>query len=341
MRVRTPFSSPPEDDRSIDSAPFEDDRSTQSVEGIFAHLRLNGQVDDDYDDDDAFDGLERTRLSPYRVGLLLIILVLIAAGGVFTFSGMRTRLSGGVARLADALGTAPTRPVMAQPARLAPPPVVAAVVTPPASTPIPPPQGEGTTPQPGTVALPAPEPVHAPADAAVETAVSVPQPSPSPRFTKPAETPASSPARPERAVSPAVQPPAPPAPAPLAAIAPSVPRAPSGASFKVRLSFTADQSDHAAVFAAQLRREGFKVTSIRIPVIHGRWPGVAFFFNADREKAKLIARQLAAVTGGNEHARLSPRHPYAKSGTIDVSLITSTTSAGRTSQKRARAHRLP
>jgi hypothetical protein len=335
MRVRTPFSSLPEDDRSIDPAPFEDDRSTQSVEGIFAHLRLNGQVDDDYDDDQAFDGTERTRLSPYRVALLLLILVMIGAGGLLALPGMKARLSGGVAGIEDALGIAPTGqviaptgPVIAQAARLAPPPVAT------------PPDG-GTMSQPATVAPPGPEPAQAPAQAVAGNAASVPQPSLSPPSTIPAELPASPPARPELAVSPAVQPPVSPAPAPLAAIAPSVAPLPLGDSFKVRLSFTPDQSAHAAVFAAQLRREGFKVTSIRIPVIHGRWPGVAFFFNADREKAKLIARQLAAVTGSNEHARLSPRHPYPKSGTIDVSLIKTTTSGGRTSEKRAHTHRLP
>jgi hypothetical protein len=119
----------------------------------------------------------------------------------------------------------------------------------------------------------------------------------------------------------------------LAAIVPRMVKAPVEGPLNVRLSFTADQSNHAAAFAGQLRREGFKVTSIVIPVIHGRWPGVAYFFDSDREKARLIARQLAAVIGRNEHARRSPRHPYPKPGTVEVSLLRTTKSSGGSSRK--------
>ena len=63
------------------------------------------------------------------------------------------------------------------------------------------------------------------------------------------------------------------------------------------------------------------MTSIVIPVTPGRWPGVAFFFDSDRAKARLIARQLTAATGRTEHARLSDRHPYPKPGTVEVSLL--------------------
>jgi hypothetical protein len=98
---------------------------------------------------------------------------------------------------------------------------------------------------------------------------------------------------------------------------------------RVALSFTADEAATATAFAQRLRRQGYAVTSLVIPVTPGRWPGVAFFFDRDRDKARAIAAQLGAVTGRHEHARLSPRHPYPNPGTVEVSLlIDRTTAAG-------------
>jgi hypothetical protein len=108
---------------------------------------------------------------------------------------------------------------------------------------------------------------------------------------------------------------------PKAATATAVPRPPLDQHLRVELSFTADEARTAAAFAHQLRRQGFAVTSLVIPVTPGRWPGVAFFFDSDRAKARAIAEQLGTVTGRHEHARLSPRHPYPKPGTIEVSLL--------------------
>jgi hypothetical protein len=93
------------------------------------------------------------------------------------------------------------------------------------------------------------------------------------------------------------------------------------ARVQVRLSYTADEATKAAMLSRNLVGKGFNVTSILIPVTPGRWPGVAYFFDSDRENARLIIRQMTVVTGKTEHARLSPRRPYPGPGTIEVSLI--------------------
>jgi hypothetical protein len=87
------------------------------------------------------------------------------------------------------------------------------------------------------------------------------------------------------------------------------------------LNFTSDEAKVAEGFARKLRRQGFAVVSVIIPATPGRWPGVAFFFDSDGEKSRMIARQLQDVTGRHEHARLSARHPYPKPGTVEVSLL--------------------
>jgi hypothetical protein len=109
--------------------------------------------------------------------------------------------------------------------------------------------------------------------------------------------------------------------------------APLDQHLRVELSFTADEAGAAADFAHRLRREGFAVTSHVIPVTLGRWPGVAFFFDSDRAKARAIAQQLGMVTRRHEHARLSPRHPYPKAGTVEVSLLGDRTTQARSSGK--------
>ncbi|HTH99528.1 MAG TPA: hypothetical protein VL752_01175 [Acidisoma sp.] len=93
------------------------------------------------------------------------------------------------------------------------------------------------------------------------------------------------------------------------------------APLRVKLNFTSDEAHVAEAFARKLRQQGFTVTNIIIPETPGRWPGVAFFFDSDQAKSRLIARELQDVTGRHEHARLSPRHPYPKPGTVEVSLL--------------------
>jgi hypothetical protein len=137
---------------------------------------------------------------------------------------------------------------------------------------------------------------------------------------------------PQPAAAPKADPPKAAAPKPATAAA-SRPTPPLDQHLRVALSFTADEAPTAAAFAQQLRRQGFAVTSIVIPVTPGRWPGVAFFFDSDRARAHTIAQQLGAVTGRHEHARLSPRHPYPRPGTVEVSLLSNRRTAARTSGK--------
>ena len=90
---------------------------------------------------------------------------------------------------------------------------------------------------------------------------------------------------------------------------------------RVMLSFTSDETEKAAAFARQLRDEGFAVTEQTITPNPNRWPGVAFFFEEDVDKAALLARELSVITGRTEHARLSDRRPYGAAGTVEVSLL--------------------
>lgn len=128
------------------------------------------------------------------------------------------------------------------------------------------------------------------------------------------------------ATAPIVIPPATAAPdlsAKPAAVSAAPTVAPAAAPFKVRLSYTLGETPKADFLANQLQHEGLEVTRILIPEATGRWPGVAFFFPADRDEASAIARQLSEITGRHEHARLSDRHPYPAAGTIEVSLLKS------------------
>ncbi|HEX3982131.1 MAG TPA: hypothetical protein VHX12_00410 [Acidisoma sp.] len=113
-----------------------------------------------------------------------------------------------------------------------------------------------------------------------------------------------------------------PAAAPVAhAAAPTVPTSRPSAHFGVRLSFTMDESNNADAFIKILRREGFDVVSTIIPHQPDRWPGVAYFYEGDRDTAILIAGQLRSVTGQAERARHSTRRPYSHAGIIEVSLL--------------------
>jgi hypothetical protein len=136
--------------------------------------------------------------------------------------------------------------------------------------------------------------------------------------------------------APAAQAPASPAPVAAAAV-PRGAAAPVAEPVRVRLSFTAEESKTGEAFARQLRQEGYTVTSTVIHGSAGRWPGVAYFFRSDRETARLIARQLTAITGRTERARMSPRRPYPRPGTVEVSLLRYAKSGGTTGK---RAHRL-
>ncbi|MCB8879795.1 hypothetical protein ACELLULO517_06080 [Acidisoma cellulosilytica] len=146
-------------------------------------------------------------------------------------------------------------------------------------------------------------------------------------------------------VKPAPPPPAAPAaqPAPLKTVAAAAPQVvPASAAvdlhFNVRLSFTADEQQKATAFVDRLRREGFTVTTVVIAPNPNRWPGVAFFFDSDVDKAALIARQLSEATGRTEHARLSDRHPYPQAGTVEVSLLDHAKPKPEKAEKRSHSH---
>jgi hypothetical protein len=360
VRVRTPLSSQLQDNPPVGLFP-RDNRRSQSVQAIFDHLHVQDDVEDTLGEDEMADGVKRSRRRLGKVTLAAILLVILGAGGLSAVLSVRSPLSGRGSGPGYVLSATLTGPEHAPSARLASRAIDIAIAPHPLSLPARSPHAEVAIPQPASLplpSLPTPEPILASPQVRAEDVVSVSLPtllSPSanpavlgklrsPRtdlmaapetIEAPGKSSGTSP-RPEVAVSPA------PSAGPKPALQTSpVAAAPVEEPLKVRLSFTADQSEHAAALAAQLRREGFEVISIVIPVTHGRWPGVAFFFNSDREKARMIARQLAVLTGRKEHARLSPRHPYLEPGTVEVSLLSTTTSGGRTSGKRAHTQRLP
>jgi hypothetical protein len=169
----------------------------------------------------------------------------------------------------------------------------------------------------------APKPIP-PAPAPVKLALAPPAPPP-PVVTKPPvqltlTQPAPAPAAP------------PPLPKPVVTPPKVAPTPPPDAHVAIRLSFESDEAEAAETFTARLRQQGYTVTTALIPVTPGRWPGVAFFFDSDREHARVIAQQLSAITGRTEHSRLSNRHPYPQAGTVEVSLL-------KTAPSKSRAHR--
>jgi hypothetical protein len=189
--------------------------------------------------------------------------------------------------------------------------------------------------------LPAVSEVKAP-PAAISVSANAPPPSSNVVVAEPHPVPRVSPGAVPPTISPVVTSPAPAVPAAAPALlkkADTLPLAapaavPAAAPFRVMLNFTADEAKAAEGFARALQRQGFTVVSIIIPVTPGRWPGVAFFFDSDGEKSRMIARELGDVTGRHEHARLSARHPYPKPGTVEVSLLKYTKS-----KKATPAHR--
>jgi hypothetical protein len=210
-----------------------------------------------------------------------------------------------------ALSPVPPHPVVVTLAMPLPHPIELQPATrPPAPSPVPP------HPVVVTLAMPLPHPIEL-------------QPVAAPHPDKPAATPAPPP---HMAIAqiPAVR---------AVAAATRIVRA-AELHFNVRLSFTTNEAASAATFARALRQQGFTVTSIVIPATLGRWPGVAYFYESDRDKALLIARQLTALTGTHEHARLSPRHPYPGPGTVEVSLLGDPRPKSRGPDKQARAKRL-
>jgi hypothetical protein len=198
----------------------------------------------------------------------------------------------------------------------------------------------GTAPSPRPTPVPAglmPSPATAAAPHATILAAAAPPP-------PPIEA-APSPTRSQPAIAKAATAP-PPVAAPkahplTAAAARPTPTPPLDQHLRVELSFTSDEAGTAAAFAHELRRQGFAVTSRVIPATPGRWPGVAFFFDSDRAQARALARQLGAVTGRHEHARLSPRHPYPKPGTVEVSLLSNRTPAAGSAGRASDPHRRP
>jgi hypothetical protein len=211
---------------------------------------------------------------------------------------------------------------------------------------------ERTPPHPRTVGPPETTTVTmlaAPASAPPQTPEQTPKP-PANILAKPVVKPvALAPKVPPAPVAPVAVPhaipaaPVAPKPAPAKAETPTltIVPPPAGPHFNVALSFTADETARAAAFARALRQQGFTVRSIVIPPTIGRWPGVAFFFDRDRAKALLIARQLTALTGTHQHARLSDRHPYPGPGTVEVSLLDNRKPKTRGPAKTHAAHRRP
>jgi hypothetical protein len=282
----------------------------------------------------------RARRWPTRVALAALAVIVIGAGTVFALPGMRSRFLGSTSETA---GVPPkTAPVAetGQPAAPASHPQAVAEALPP-----PPPPAQAAVSQPAP--LPQPAPAASPKTALPLAAAALPEPlhaapPPPAQSAPPAAAPTSpvlpvaSLAAPAVPAAPAAQAPAAPAPA-VAAAVPKAAAAPVAEPVRVRLSFTAEESKVGEAFARQLRQEGYTVTSTVIHGSSGRWPGVAYFFRSDRETARLIARQLTAVTGRTERARMSPRRPYPRPGTVEVSLLRYAKSGGTTGK---RAHRL-
>ena len=339
--------------------PSEDGQS-QSIQWLFEanHLYVQGRFQR-LEQNDYVSSDEESRRLYYRTAAAFMVVVIAGAGAFLAIHGTRHRSSVREAEAnhseakalpAPALATialpkppSPVKSVVVPALRPAPQPETVVVATadpapsPKVAAPAPSPadtektaipqaatrSGAGSTPMTGGVAAAGPTD----RSSLVEQAAALQIPSSGTGFPAPAAEPN------------LVYPPAPAnqasvmrPPAKLAA-AVAVPRKfslPAAKPFKVQLSFTAGESRLGAAFARQLQQEGYQVTSAVIPVARGRWPGVAFFFRSDREKARLIARQLAAVTGRHEHARLSPRHPYPKPGVVEESLIDAVgTHAGR------------
>jgi hypothetical protein len=310
--------------------------------------------------------VRRSRRWPPRVALAALAVVVIGAGVVFALPEMRSRFAGLKSETASIPPKTTAVAETGQPAAPASHPQAVAVALPPPPPPAQVAVSQPAPPQPSPAAPPKtalpplsaaalPEPVHAAPPSPVAMALPAPTPA-EPAQSAPAAAGPTSPVLPVASLptsgSPDAQPApiaAPPVPAAPAAQAPAAPApvaagaVPKGATtpaaepFRVRLSFTAEQSNIGEAFARQLRQEGYVVTSTVIHATSGRWPGVAYFFRSDRETARLIARQLTAITGRNEHARMSPRHPYPRPGTIEVSLLRYSKSGGTTGK---RAHRL-
>jgi hypothetical protein len=217
-----------------------------------------------------------------------------------------------------ALDVAPSQPKMAR-AR-------AGTAPSPGPTPVP----AGLVPSPATAAAPPPPIEAAPSPTRSQPAIAKAATAPPPVAT-PKAHPLTAAAAPQMA----------PAARSTASAARPTPTPPLDQHLRVELSFTSDEAGTAAAFAHQLRRQGFAVTSRVIPATPGRWPGVAFFFDSDRAQARALARQLGAVTGRHEHARLSPRHPYPKPGTVEVSLLSNRTPAAGSAGRASDPHRRP
>jgi hypothetical protein len=252
------------------------------------------------------------------------------------------------AQLPPQRATAPPHPavvVLSHPAAIVTPPPAAESAAKPVLLAASPPPPSPVRPHPVLVALamPLPHPVEVQPATLPETAPAWHPPAPpsppaavaavAPIAAVPPASPATTPAPlPHPAVSqvPAVR---------AVAAAPRIVRA-ANLHFNVRLSFTTNEAARAASFAHALRQQGFTVTSIAVSATFGRWPGVAFFYESDRDKARLIARQLTALTGIYQHARLSPRHPYAGPGTVEVSLLGDAKPKTRGPDRQARTKRL-
>jgi hypothetical protein len=279
----------------------------------------------------------------YGAGLAVLALVVLGEAVLWARPGLRAELFGSTSKTdaqspAREAETAIAKPPPVALIPAAPPPKIVIAAPPkivPAPEPAPPPV---VTAPPPIAAFPAaPKPEAAP-DAAAKPAPLPPLPIAAP---PPAQIAASD--APAATAPPAVKPvpPAPEAdakaiPAVVAAAPPSTP--PSSAStplaqqtapaatapdqhFTVMLSYPAALTQKGAAFGQQLRDEGFTVITKIIAADPNRWPGVAFFYDSDVDKAARITRQLSAVTGRQEHARLSNRRPYPHAGVVEVSLL--------------------
>jgi hypothetical protein len=264
----------------------------------------------------------RQRISGRGVLVSAAVVLLVAicgAGAVLSWPETNTRGAKPKASVAS-----PQTPLVVMVPVAAPPVATPSVATPSvAAPPVATPKPTPPAPPPVKIAIapPAPQPAPAPPPPVVTkppAPVVVAQPPPQPAPPQPV----------------APQPVAPPPPkpvvvAPATVVAPPAAKPAPAAPFTIRLSYDADEAVPGAAFAKKLRQQGFTVVTLIIPETPGRWPGVAFFFDGDREKARVIAQQLSAVTGRTEHSRLSNRHPYPNAGTVEVSLLKNAPSKSR------------
>lgn len=291
-------------------------------------------------------GSERRADGPrwYRVALAGFLVVVLGGIALLTPSSVRTSLFSAppekhhapdktLAALTEPAvrSTAPPFPAPGPKVILVGPAEKAISSTPPVIASLPPPEQTPRSPAPQTMRTQTPQ-------GGAPKAATIPiRTIPEPALARPAAT-----ISPVRVPAPATPPVAAAAGAPIASAQPvagntSTVVAAAAEPFKVRLTYTADETQKAEALAHQLQREGLEVTSILIPPTTGRWPGVAFFFPSDRDEATAIARQLTDITGRHEHARLSDRHPYPKAGTIEVSLLKSEKPKTRAERKRIHA----